>query len=556
MSNANQSSTNVLAENLALSRELAVLKPELEHLRAQLAQQQATLAEKLALERQVSTLEVELANEKKATKRAMKKRESTDRVEDDLRKQLREAEKELAAEKAQRQRLEDQLAQEKQTHQLSLQDQDSTRELQSDLRKKLQEAQTQLRESRDEAEKLGEELSAEKRQAKKAQTKEQNKNTDVSDELRSKLEEAETKLSTSQQEIKKVRDSARESVDEANRRSDAFEKKFEKLKTKHRELQDQLKQAQSELRKAQKGHPAPVEEINMKSVGRPTFKRRKPEEISKTDFSQITIATPSADDQPRKPLKKKVIEPSMVGEKSTFSITPFLNRGKESGGDDAQEEEDDEADQSYIPLAKRDEVSPPAVLPVDEAEVDTAPSEAVSNVPEGQEQASEEPKEPKLQPKARGRPKKILGDAPSAKKNAQPLRKTALKKAAKAAPALEQVAEEGQEDESEPADKTQAVKFDVDQAQDTSTSSANTSAVPKPAEPKKKKRKVLGSTKTLFDDDEEADAEAAPKAAGRVPTTGGAKKRAPLGGVRNAFAGASFSPLKKEKRGVGASFLA
>jgi len=29
-----------------------------------------------------------------------------------------------------------------------------------------------------------------------------------------------------------------------------------------------------------------------------------------------------------------------------------------------------------------------------------------------------------------------------------------------------------------------------------------------------------------------------------------------MGGKKNAFAGASFSPLKRDRRGVGASFLA
>lgn len=551
MNNASQSSANVLAEKLALNRELAILKPELEHLRSQLSHQQATLAEKLALERQVTTLEVELANEKKAARRALQKRESNDRVEDDLRKQLREAEKELVAEKAQRERLEDQLAQEKRTHQLSLQDQDSTRELESDLRKRLQDAQRQLRESQEENQRLDEELSTEKRLAQKTQKIQRKGTSDETDELQARVEETESKLAAAQKEAKKIRDEAQSSVEEAERRSDAYEKKFEKLKTKFRELQEQLKQCQSDLRKAQKVQPSVAEEIVMKNAGRQAFRKRPVEDISRTDFTQITIATPGADDKPRKVTKKKAIEPSLLGEKSTFSITPFLNRSKNLAVDDAQDDEE-AADTSYIPQGKtRPEHVVTTTVPVS-VEADTSTSSAEHTSTLSQEQETEQPK---LQPKARGRPKKILGEAPSAKKNAQPLPKTALKKTAKIAQALEMVAEEDQENVPEPTEKTQTVKFTAALPQDTSTSSANTS---RGEEPKKKKRKVLGSTKTtLFDDDEEAVATIATKVAGKSAMGGGARKRAPLaGGVRNAFAGASFSPLKRDRRGVGASFLA
>jgi hypothetical protein len=127
-----------------------------------------------------------------------------------------------------------------------------------------------------------------------------------------------------------------------------------------------------------------------------------------------------------------------------------------------------------------------------------------------------------------------------------------MRKVPKVASTLENVVEESQENVPEPTDKAQAVKFNT-LPQDTSTSSANTS---KTEEVKKKKRKVLGSTKTLFDDDEEAVAPTIVEAASKAPMNG-ARKRAPIaGGVKNAFAAASFSPLKRDRRGVGASFLA
>jgi hypothetical protein len=97
---------------------------------------------------------------------------------------------------------------------------------------------------------------------------------------------------------------------------------------------------------------------------------------------------------------------------------------------------------------------------------------------------------------------------------------------------------------------------------ETSTASAGP-AVP---EPKKKKRKLIGAqTSTLFEDAEDA-VSAAPvvAAAKRAPVTGrvnlaaglAAKRAVGLGGGKAGALGTTFSPLKRDRRGVGASFLA
>lgn len=562
MNNLAQDSTSVLAEKLALTRELAVLKPELDHLRSQIVHQQETLAEKLALERQVNTLEVELANEKKATKRAMQKRESNDRVEDDLRQKLREAEKSLATEKAQRERLEDQLAQEKHTHNLAIQDQDSTREVESDLRKKLQDAQREAREAKEDKDRMEEDLQAEKRRSKKAQSKASDNIAEA--DLRSQLEDAEKKLAAEQKQKEKIRHQSQESLNEAEARNDALEKKLEKMRTKTREIQEQLKQCQSDLRKAQKPKPTVSEEVAAKTAGRQAFKRRKPLDIANDEISQISIATPNADDKPQKGVKKRFVpEPSMVGEKSTFSITPFLNRGKtgmdSTTGLDDDDDDDELGDTSIIPqqFANNPGARAPSVqISIEDESVHLSPEPA-----EAAKEASAEPEEPQVEVKSRGRPKKALGDAPSARKNSQPRPKTALKKNSKVAK-LAQVAEEGevsggQENPADAAaaDKAQAAKVNFAESEDASAPSAKISKGDElKEEPKKKKRKVLGSTKTqtLFDEDGEEEPVKAPKAQLKGVLKG---KRQPPG-VRNAFAGKSFSPLKRDRRGVAASFLA
>ncbi|KAI0438140.1 hypothetical protein F4803DRAFT_112106 [Xylaria telfairii] len=553
MTNVNENSANILAEKLTLTRELANLKPEIEHLRSQVNLQQAVLAEKLSLERQVNTLEVELATEKKASRRAMQTRESNDRVEDELRKKLRETEKNLTAETAERERLQDQLEQQIRTHAIALQDQDSTRELEADLRKKLQETQRQLRDEKEEKERLDEELQNARRASKKSQTMADNS---IEAELRAQLEESEKNLAMLQEKNERHHQELQTSMADLEGRNEQLERKLEKARVKYRGMQEELKMAQSELRKAQQQH---VRSSNPEDTMKPgaktqAYRKRKAQEVSAGDFTNIEIQTPSAEDatKVRRAAKKIVFEPTLVGEKSAFSITPFLNRSKNSSMNE-------EASNVYDGVLEDSILGPQSGSELPEPEpTRTVESSTTSSANETEPAATVHPEaeKPQMVPKARGRPKKVLGDAPSAKKNC--LTQKAPKKILKSKRSLEkvaEVAEPGQHEnnteagETEPAEKTATVKFNLAPTyEETNDSSLNGEV------PKKKKRKVLGSTKTLFDEDDGA-AQAAKKPA--KIQLGAKRTKAPLGAKVNAFAGvASFSPLKRDRRGVGASFIA
>lgn len=564
MNNVHENSANVLSEKLALSRELANLKPEIEHLRSQVNHQQAILAEKLALERQVNTLEVELENEKKARKRIMQARESNDRVEDDLRKQLREAEKKLTAETAERERLEDQLEQRKRTHAMTLQDQDNTRELEADLRKKLQEAQRQLREEREEKERLDEELQNALRVSKRSQ---QHQASDSAEEdLRAQLEEAGQNLTTLQEKSARREQKHQTAIAELEGRNEQLEKKVEKMRVKLREVQEDLKKSQTELRKAQQQQQqqqarASALDATTKVVAKAqAFRKRKGEDTTTGDFTNIEIPTPSADNatKARRALKKTVIEPTLVGEKSAFSITPFLNRSKNLSMSEEASKADEEVLEDSI-LGTQYE-SEPSESTLTQQPVEPL-TKAGSTEPEPAVTTHSESEKPALVLKARGRPKKVLGDASSAKKNAitQKLPKKILKTKSSLEKVTETVEPEEEEEEEgnsaeagdpQNTEKTTTVKFNLDVLHEEESHASN----PKEELPKKKKRKVLGSTKTLFDEDEVE----VPIARKPAKAQLGAKRtKAPLGVQRNAFAGTtSFSPLKRDRRGVGASFLA
>ncbi|KAI1425023.1 hypothetical protein F5Y12DRAFT_784953 [Xylaria sp. FL1777] len=557
MNNFNENSANLLSEKLALSRELANLKPEIEHLRSQVNHQQATLAEKLALERQVNTLELELANEKKATRRAMQTRESTDRVEDELRKKLRETEKHLTAETAERERLEDQLEQRIRTHAIALQDQDSTRELEADLRKKLQEAQRQLREEKEEKERLDEELQNAKRTSKK--TQENTARSSAEAELRAQLEESKSIVVTLQKESQIRRQEYQTAVAELEGRNEQLERKLEKARIKLRGAQEELKKSETELRKAQQQQTrlSGSEDTTKPAAKTQAFRKRRAQETTTSEFTNIEIQTPSAEDaaQARRAMKKIVFEPTIVGEKSAFSITPFLNRSKNTSmSDEASNMDDGVVEDSILGPRSGSERSEPTSSRIIEPTITTKLTETTETEPVTA--APLEIEKPQVAPKVRGRPKKVLGDAPSAKKNA--LAKKAPKKILKSKSSLEKVPEasnSGQDEDNseardtEPGERTMTVKFNLALSQDESNDSSQNGELPK-----KKKRKVLGSTKTLFDED---NGEVLVSRKPAKMQLGAKRMKAPLGPKKNAFAGlASFSPLKRDRRGVGASFLA
>ena len=146
------------------------------------------------------------------------------------------------------------------------------------------------------------------------------------------------------------------------------------------------------------------------------------------------------------------------------------------------------------------------------------------------------------------------------------------KAAAKSEPTLKIVMEEENDAAAEKENRSDTtVSFTKNLSIATSADETRTSNTTKSsmdtAEPKKKKRKLLGGgreNKTIFDGEVE-DEDAVPKpvpttaATKRVKSLGGPKAmmaKGPLSTTRNAFGKTSFSPLKRDRRGVNASFLA
>lgn len=402
------------------------------------------------------------------------------------------------------------------------------------------------------------ELEAEKRSKQRSRQRE---DQEQMDELHARIEDLEAKLTAEKKDKERVRKEGERTLSEAVAQQEVLEQRLETMKLKLRDTREELKKCQSELNESRTSTSSLVE-VPEATISLPIARKRSEKRRVEEPTTEMTIHTPGAADQKSKKVQKKRgldIALANVGEKSTFSITPFLNRTKMLENDSSESFDDDEPSHNSSD-AKSISTIAPIQLATSKSEV---PSRAVPTNPAA---------------KPRGRPRKILGEIADAKnsKALKSLKRSDEKtKTAKVDFVLEKVVEEPEEGEDDqpapepepepaeaPAEPAQAVAEKVvSEPRETvlarklkSVQSTETLIGSEP-EPKKKKRKLLGGpNKTLFDDEDGEAAKPPPKAPVAKRALG--KAGVTLGAKQNAFAGKTFSPLKRDRRGVQASFLA
>lgn len=566
MENITADSDKILSEKLALTREMSSLRPEVEHLRAQVEANQGLLAEKLSLQREISSLQLELENEKRASARAIAKQGKKIEQDEELRTELEEVRKELEKEKKVRLKAEGSLAKaEKRMHQVE-----------TDLESKEQEAEraqaAQEKADRKEATKkskqdqtrenelaaLREELKKEKSRRKQAeQVLQTGKGLDAElERLRKELEQERVARQEAESANNKVSpqddsqgDQLRKDLDKEKKERKMVEKEYTKknaeLEGRITVLEDKLNAFREKLRSTKeklKDREAELEKVNASVNVRESIEMAKPgkngrKRVASVEPDMTTLGTPG-DGFPAKRARmlKRAPSVSAIGETSTLSLTPFLNRKSSvAPGTSTIMEEDEDVEQT--PTA--------------------APKQPPSKV---------------AQPKA-----KALAPAASNKANAKPAarKKTKL--------ALEVVSEEEAEPSTQKeSNNTATITIPLKDGDDGSSkdSSKEKTLVPKikarkslmniasfaeEAAPEKKKKRKLGAKntgleKTLFDAEDEDEVPAKPslgrgifaaRALGKLPK--GAPR--PISGGYNMLTeeNFTFSPLKKDRRN--ASFL-
>lgn len=576
-------SSKILAEKLALSRELALLKPEIDHLRSQINHQKDVLAEKLALERQLNSLEVELADEKRANQKALQRQESKDNeAEEELQQRVSELEKKLAAEhkaferakKSQEKQndTEEELRQQIADLEMKLENERKTSEKTGKTIQKMQsDTEEELRKK---VANLEEKLAEAKRTAQKAKRSQASDEEGAQSRLQEKVREIEEQLAAQTLEAEKAQKLNQKEAVEARDQIDMLTQRVEDFKKKLKETRAELKQVRTELTEARTAKlrgttttTVPLKDDEAKRRPVPKTKVAKKRQANEVSVDEMMLDTPGHEEgRAKRAHKKRGIEVAAVGEKSTFSITPFLEK---SNTISLQETIEEEYEEPSVLAGKGDPAAPiiePEAEPTEDIPAPAVAKDSAKAIAKALKTSKSKTAAPG-QKKPRGRPKAdTVDNASSSGKQAS---------AAAADPGTsanpEETADEPEEQAGKENASTEPVKATTKKAiqpkvKPVSTSDTRDVSSDAP-EPKKKKRKLLGTTSkgTLFDQDEDAEEAAAAAAAITAASAAGIKRKTMKGSAqkgpvsslaKGAFGGKAFSPLKRERRGVGASFLA
>ncbi|KAF4551360.1 Hypothetical protein D9617_13g098580 [Elsinoe fawcettii] len=483
LKNLTTDTSKIMTEKLELTHELSRLKPEIEHLRAQVTANEGLLTDKLSLQRKISEMEVDLENAKRDAKRALAKRRNTmvEVAQEDEMEGLRKS-----------------LAKEKRLHERA--------------KETIEELQTEL-----------DQLKKASAQSTAVETQKVEKNAEA--EVRA--QELARDLSKEQKEKTKVEKALQQAQTDFETNKAILEDKLTQYKNRVRTLKDRLRETETSLEQAQSAAAsaaaaAPKVAKSTAAAAKIATKAQGTKRgAAQMDPDATTLGTPG--DAPAKRGRKG----ANVGEKSSFSITPFLNRTMSVAPDSPDAAKDDGPSS---PIAE-----------------ETSPSDASKS------SSTAAAKKKPLQP------------VPHSKQNIK--KPTTLTAGSKTTKIPLQVVEE--EDESAPSPKknpSAPAEKPKKKMRKSLAMFATFNLEPETAVEKKKPkaRKLGGLGKTLFDEEDDAPAKAMPGrglfggvAAGKMgPLAGGFARGSFLGGprgVRNED-GFVFSPLKKERK-AGASFL-
>ena len=251
------------------------MKPELEHLQSQVASHKDLLVEKLSLERQLTTVQAELENEKNALQRATLKEGRASEQLFEYRSQV------------------------------------------EDLSKKLSKAGREAEEASTALQQAKEELKNKERAAKKTAAREERQEA----ELEREAEELRKQLAKEKRHKSEAEKSLRKAQTDWDLDRSSLEERLNTVRTKLKSAKEQLKDKDKELKEAQSA--AAKETVTFEGAKqRGNNKNSRKRTVQQAD-PDIAIGTPGDGLQAKRNKRASTTQP---GEKSTFSITPFLNR--------------------------------------------------------------------------------------------------------------------------------------------------------------------------------------------------------------------------------------
>ncbi|MCJ1310836.1 hypothetical protein MMC25_004503 [Agyrium rufum] len=371
------------------------------------------------------------------------------------------------------------------------------------------------------------ELETEKRAAQRAVAKEGGRKAQDA-QLEARIEELDAELTKERRQRQKLEREAQQNLSEFENRKTILESRLDAFRNKLRTTKEQLQERDQELANTRATHATELAAVMKKTNDVPANPRKRSIAHFDTDAA---IGTPGPD-----PLAKKGrTSTSMVGDKSTFSITPFLNRTT-SVAPESPPPSDGEGDEA---------VAAPSPSGKTKGKIATAgKSKKVGNTEPNKTGDMRKPKSINLAKTAAPKAPKQAGRKPRAVSELELVQEEEDEgNATPQSPAEHTAARVA------PITKEPAMPNRMDFGEDTTFI--------------KRKRKLLGGGslgRTLFDEEEVG--------RGDLPAVGGAPSRRPLllgkpnllakgkpvyslGGATSGFG--AFSPLKKDRKSAQAA---
>ncbi|MCJ1389789.1 hypothetical protein MMC18_002646 [Xylographa bjoerkii] len=380
------------------------------------------------------------------------------------------------------------------------------------------------------------ELENEKRATQRALSREENKQ-DRDAELETQVDSLQAELTKERRDRQKAEREVQKVTTDFDGKKTILESRLDAFRNKLRMTKEQLKETQEEVQAARATARAQTAMNTAKDATVETTRNPRKRSLAQLD-TDAGIGTPGI----LPAAKKSKRGSTLPGDKSTFSITPFLNRTMSI----APESPPTGQPTAHPPIETEQEGGEG-----DDVSADAAPTIGVSPSTQPAKKAL------KKEPKKNTAPQKpaVLAAAKAAKSN----NKSVGGRRTKIAPALEQVQEEDNDENLPPANQEPLPLNEPIITSKIMVVEVNDRASEEPTFIKKK-RKLLGSglAKTLFDDD---DGELVK--GGDRGLFGGAKGfgslARPLGNVKlggrsgsSASGFGAFSPLKKDRKVMGA----
>ena len=360
------------------------------------------------------------------------------------------------------------------------------------------------------------ELETEKRATQRTLAKENRLQAEDS-RLEQRIESLQAELSKERRERQKAESEAQKAAAEWEGRKTVLESRLDAFRTKLRTTKEQLKLVEADRQSLQTSSRNPTSDAGRRAASTTDTGKNGRKRNAAQMENDNKIGTPGALAAPKRGARLS----TMPGDKSAFSITPFLNRTTSVAPKGSPEEIEDKGS---------DEGDAPCVLP------SVAGSDAV---PPRHTDILGQPDTKLTKPKSSTGGTRALLPSKTDKTNAKAprLRKT------KAVPALEQVAEE---DNNENA--TNAVSQEAGQHAEIPADTTIINGV----DTKKKKRKLLGGGlgQTLFDDDDAETAKGSQRGILGGRTFGSLGKMSFGGskGISRTGGFGTISPLKRDRQ--------